>query len=106
MKSISNYKGETFPISENSYFVTATDKFLSGWGHSDRRICKRVFICESYRQAQRLVDALKNNPKSGFSYVNWTHRKPSYNSSRYCVTISFYKDFNNDTWMKFTNIPE
>lgn len=106
MATISNYKGDIFPISENNYFVTATDKVLSDWGHSRHRICKRVFICNSFREARRLADALKNNPRSGFSYVNIASRKPCYNSSRYCVTISFYKDFNHDVWMKYTNIPE
>lgn len=97
---------EVITISEGMHYVTATDKFLSGWGMASGKICKRVIICETFRQAQRMADAMKNDKRSGMSYINISSRFPKYNVNRYKVCYSTYEEFNNKRWMQYTQIPE
>lgn len=104
MKTVFNSLGEKITINENSYFVTATDKFLSGWGKAEGKTAKRVIICDSYKQAKRMSDAFINSKE--WKYINICCRIPKYNSQKYVVSYSHYDDFNNTTWMKYTNIPE
>ena len=105
-KTITTSLDEQVTIVNGLYYVCATDKFLSGWGRAGNRTAKRVVICETYRQAQRIADAFKRNPNSAMKYVNIRSSFPNYPVNRYVTSYSLYQDFNNDGWMKYTNIPE
>ena len=34
------------------YYVTMTDKFMSGWGYAENKINKLIFICDNYKDAK------------------------------------------------------
>lgn len=98
--------GESIELNKGMYFVCATDKFMSGWGCAENKTAKRIIICRTYREAQRIADAFKRNPYSYMIYVNIRTSFPNYPVNKYTSSYSLYDDFNNDNWMKWTNIPE
>ena len=98
--------GESIELNKGMYFVCATDKFMSGWGRAENKTAKRIIICRTYREAQRIADAFKRNPNSYMIYVNIRTSFPNYPVNKYISSYSLYDDFNNDNWMKWTNIPE
>jgi len=103
-KVITTNFDEQITIVPSMYFVCATDKFLSGWGCAEGRTAKRVIICNSYREAQRMADAFRNYRNSGMNYINICSKLPYYNEKRYKVTYSTFSDFSD--WLKWTCIPE
>lgn len=69
------------------YYVTMTDKALSGWGSAKGRINKLIFECDSYDEACTVAENANN--RSDMKYVNITSKKPYYSSARYYTQ---YKD--------------
>jgi hypothetical protein len=106
MKTIKTVMDEIIEVTNDLVYVTATDKFMSGWGMARNKTAKRVIVCQTWRQAQRMENAIKNCPNSGMTYVNITSKFPYYNPNRYITSWCTYADFNNDAWMKYTNIPD
>lgn len=41
------------------YYVSATDKHMSGWGRAQNRINRLVFVCDTLAQAERVLDKCK-----------------------------------------------
>ena len=70
---------------EKPYYVTMSDKFMSGWGKADGRINKLVFVCKDYAEAE-IVERNAGN-RSEMKYVNICVNKPYYNSNRYYTQI-------------------
>lgn len=92
MKKIKDVIGREVEITDNMYFVSMTDRFLSGWGCAEGKIAKRVVICDNYRQAQIIVDGIKNcRNQNGMRYVNICSELPKY-GGRYVVSYDMYKD--------------
>lgn len=90
----------------DKYFVTATDKTMSGWGRAEGKIAKRVIVCDTWRQVQRIADAMINKPsREGWRYINKTSRLPRYSEKKYVVSWSHYDEFNNPYFMSTTHIP-
>lgn len=76
------------------YFVTMTDKFMSGWGKAEGRIAKFVVECETYEQAETIQN---NAQKRGeMKYINITTKKPYFNPRKYITTT---KQYNNLGWI-------
>ena len=72
-----------------TWYVTMTDKFMSGWGGAKGKINKYVVICETGEQARRIE---KNaGYRSEMKYINVTTTKPYYDPRRYLVTWKTYK---------------
>jgi hypothetical protein len=67
-----------------TFWVTMTDKVLSGWGMAEGKINKLVIKCDTYEEAE--IVANNANGRSDMKYVNICVREPSYNSSRYYVS--------------------
>lgn len=63
------------------YYVTATDKFMSGWGLAENKINKMVFECDSYEEAEHIENQLNNRDE--MKYVNIRDSKPYYNKENY-----------------------
>lgn len=63
------------------YYVTMTDKFMSGWGPAKDKINKLVFECETYEEAE-IVES-KAQDRSEMKNININSRKPSYSADRY-----------------------
>lgn len=90
----------------DKYFVTATDKIMSGWGKAEGKIAKRVIVCDTWKQVQRMADAMINKPsREGWRYINKASRLPRYSEKKYVVSWSHYDEFNNTYFMRTTNIP-
>ena len=72
------------------YYVTMTDKFLSGWGQAQDKIAKYVNICDSYEEAEIVAENARN--RSDQKYVNISSTKPYYNNNRYLVMYKTKQD--------------
>ena len=64
-------------MSSKQWYVTMTDKFMSGWGPARSKINKLVFICDSYDQA--CIVAANAEKRGVQKNINTTNRKPYYN---------------------------
>jgi hypothetical protein len=63
------------------YYVTMTDKFMSGWGMAEGKINKLIFECDDRKEAHIVAD---NAEKRGdMKYINITPNKPYYAPGRY-----------------------
>ncbi len=72
-----------------TWYVTMTDKFMSGWGKAKGKINKLIIVCENGDQAHRIQ---KNaSYRSEMKYINVTTDKPYYNPNRYLVSWKTYK---------------
>lgn len=71
------------------WFVTMTDKFMSGWGMASGKINKLVIECETYQQAETLARNAKKRPE--MRYVNIVRNKPRY-PGKY-VSWKVFSDF-------------
>jgi len=79
------------------YYVTMTDKFMSGLGYAEGRIAKFVVECETYEQAETIERNAKKRDE--MKYINITTKKPYYNVNRYIITIKKYDNLGN-IWKK------
>jgi hypothetical protein len=68
------------------YWVTMTDKFMSGWGRAENKINKYILECDSYQEAEIVRDNAMN--RSEMKYINITSTKPSYNKNRYLMSFA------------------
>lgn len=79
------------------FYVTMSDKFLSGWGKAEGRIAKFVVECKTYEQAETIEQNAKKREE--MKYINITTKKPYYNTNRYIITIKKYDSLGN-IWKK------
>ena len=70
------------------YYVTMTDKFMSGWGKAEGKISKFVVECEDHMQAQQIMESARRRDE--MKYINYTTTKPRYNANKY---VTSYKKF-------------
>ena len=85
--------GREHNLQDYSYFVTMTDKFLSGWGKAENKIAKRVVLCKTWREAQIIIDGISNcKNNNGMKYVNVCCKFPKYNSKNYVVSVDVFDD--------------
>lgn len=71
---------------ETKYYVWATDKCMSGWGCADGKICKRIWVCDTWEQMEEIFRNVTAKAKSeGYRYINYGFSKPRFASSRYLV---------------------
>lgn len=66
------------------YYITMTDKFMSGWGWAKNKINKLIIECETMDQA--LIVQQNAKDRAEMKYINITNNKPYYNSNRYYVS--------------------
>lgn len=78
------------------YYVTMTDKALSGWGMARGKLNKLVFVCDSYEQAEIVAENAVNRKDQ--KNINITIRKPYYDKSRYYTQFKTIADY--PTWYK------
>lgn len=63
------------------YYVTMTDKFMSGWGLAANKTNKLIIECDSYKDAELIERNAKR--RSEMKYVNICSKKPYYGSNVY-----------------------
>jgi hypothetical protein len=78
------------------YYVTMTDKFMSGWGSAQGKINKLVLTCDSYTEANIVKQNAEN--RSDMKYINICTKKPCYNQDHYLVSWHDKNDYS--TWYK------
>jgi hypothetical protein len=62
----------------SKYYVTMTDKFMSGWGLAEKKVNKMIVECNSYEQALQIKSAAQK--RSEMRRVNIRATRPSYES--------------------------
>lgn len=67
------------------YYVTTSDRFMSGWGLARGKINKLVFPCDTYEDALIVAENAENRTDQKF--VNIRSTKPHYNQGRYFTQI-------------------
>ena len=78
---------EVCNISDFPYFVTMTDKYLTGWGMAEGKTAKRVYLCKSLKIAQELVKRLEERKHtSNMVNIKLCSNLPNYNSAKYVVS--------------------
>jgi len=78
------------------YYVTMTDKFMSGWGMAQNKINKLVIECDTQMEALTVFDNAKT--RSEMKYVHISYTKPRYNKNNYIVSEHNKTDYPN--WFK------
>lgn len=63
------------------WYVSMTDRFMSGWGGAAGRIAKFVVVCDSLEEAEIVADNARR--RSEMRYVNVCANCPRYDSRRY-----------------------
>ena len=58
------------------FYVTMTDKFMSGWGMSQGKTNKMIVQCSTVEQAEQVERAASRRPE--MRYVNIRTTKPRY----------------------------
>jgi hypothetical protein len=76
------------------YYVTMTDKFMSGWGPARNKTNKLVIECHTYDEA--LIVEQNARARSEMTYVNIRSSKPYYNDRSYYVSRHGKGDY--DSW--------
>ena len=78
------------------YYVTMTDKFMTGWGEAKDKINKLIFACETYEEAEIVSDNARNQGSQ--KYINITSKKPYYNSNKYYTQVKTKEEYS--SWYK------
>ena len=73
------------------YYVTMTDRFMSGWGGAQGKINKLVFVCNTYEEAQTVVQNAEN--RGDMKNININVKKPSYSSTRYLTQFKTIEEY-------------
>ncbi len=58
------------------FYVTMTDKFMSGWGHAQNKTNKLIIECNTFDEAAQIERAARR--RSEMKYVNICARRPRY----------------------------
>lgn len=61
------------------YYVTMTDKFMSGWGLASGKTNKFIVVCETYMDAE--IIQRNAEKRSEMKYINITNKKPRYGNN-------------------------
>ena len=72
------------------YYVTMTDKFMSGWGKAPKRN-KLIFLCETIEEANIVADNAKRRKDQ--KYVNVCTRKPGHYRTTFGAEYTLNGDF-------------
>jgi len=83
-----NEKKASDDIPKKKWYVTMTDKFMSGWGHAKGKTNKFVVGCDTYNQAETVARNARR--RSEMKYINITSSKPYYNDRRFLVSYRSY----------------
>lgn len=91
---MSDFVSSARDIPAAPYYVTMTDRFMSGWGSARNRTNKLVFVCDSYDQAMQVVRHAdgRNDQK----YVNIRSSKPNVTSPHVLWQVKTKEDY--PTW--------
>lgn len=72
------------------FYVTATDRFMSGWGMAKGKDNKLVIECDNYSEAEIVHEHLIDREE--MKYVNIRGTKPYYNQERFYISYKTKED--------------
>jgi len=72
------------------FYVTMTDRFMSGWGHALGKTNKFVVECKTLFEAKTI--ALNARRRKEMKYVRIVYCMPKYSDQRYLVSLRRYED--------------
>ncbi|HJX79185.1 hypothetical protein [Glutamicibacter sp.] len=75
----------------DKYYVSMTDKFMSGWGMAKDKVNKLVIECSNYDEALIVEQNARN--RSEMKNVNICMNKPYYNQNQYYVSWHNKQDY-------------
>lgn len=83
-------------MKDSKFYVTMTDKFMSGWGLATNKTNKLIIVCETWQQAETIERNAKK--RSEMKYVNICANKPRYSSN----VLESWKNFDDlgEGWKK------
>ena len=80
----------------SKFYVTMTDKFMSGWGLAEDRINKLVLECDSPEEAERVKKYAQS--RGEMKHVSIATKKPNYPMGKYYTQYLTKEDY--PTWYK------
>jgi hypothetical protein len=72
------------------YYVTMTDKFMSGWGKAEGKINKYVIRCTTYQEAETIEINAHRRPE--MKHINIVNKLPYYSPERYLLSLKTFED--------------
>jgi hypothetical protein len=72
------------------YYVTMTDKFMSGWGKAEGKINKYVIRCATYQDAETIERNAHRRPE--MKHINILGKLPYYSPERYLLSLETFED--------------
>lgn len=81
---------------QKKWYVSMTDRFMSGWGGAKGRIAKYVVVCDSFEEAEIAADNARR--RSEMRYVNICVNCPRYDSRRYQTSFLTKEKNPNSPW--------
>ena len=76
---------------EDLYYVTMTDRFLSGWGVAEGKKSKVIITCQGYKEAVKVIEYA--NKRTDMVEVRMVANKPKYNPQKYHVEWANREDY-------------
>ena len=83
-------------MKKKKYYVTMTDKFMSGWGMARDKTNKLVIECDTMNEA--MIVQTNARDRDEMIYINVRSGKPYYNKNRYHVSYHGKPDYG--TWFR------
>lgn len=81
---------------QSKFWVSMTDKFMSGWGKATNKTNKLVIECDTYQQAEAIERNARKRPE--MKYINICISKPHY-GSHVLVSLKHFNDMG-EIWTK------
>lgn len=76
----------TRKIKKSNYYVSMTDRYMSGWGTAEGKASKFVVGCETYEQAQQIKRAAMK--KEEMRYINIHTSRPHFSGMQFVVSFT------------------
>lgn len=71
-------------------YVTAIDRYMSGWGEAENAINKIAVACENLKEVKEVEEAL--HKRSEMKYISIRYSKPCYKRGYVISWYRYYKD--------------
>ena len=87
---------KTFKIMAQ-FYVSATDKLLSGWGEATGKTSKFVVACDTEDQVEQIKKWMESQTLRGehvFGNIDTLREKPYYPPANYHSSVKHYKECN------------
>lgn len=79
------------------FYVTMTDKFMSGWGKAEGKINKFIIECEDFKHAEIIERNANKRPE--MKHVGIKFKKPYYSPKGYIISMEKYENLG-EIWKK------